>query len=169
MYDVMDIIKNIENIYQSNDAFSILKDFERVLDDLDIYVYENWEDGELALGPIIKRHWVTCAFMWPKEKKPAVEGAKRLLDYDCRVSYKKSFLIEPRKILKPDDMRPGTKKGKLDKKPVWIVYIKIPRNLITDTYNAQMDQMMQKPNIETELPETNPMGNIGTENTGEIE
>ena len=27
---------------------TVLKDFERVLDELDLYVYKNWEDGELA-------------------------------------------------------------------------------------------------------------------------
>ena len=32
MHDVLDIIKNIENIYDSNTSFGILKDFERVLD-----------------------------------------------------------------------------------------------------------------------------------------
>ena len=31
--------------------FTVLKDFQRVLDDPDIYVYDNWADGELAYGP----------------------------------------------------------------------------------------------------------------------
>lgn len=155
MYDVMDIIQNIENIYESNNAFSILKDFERVLDELDIYVYENWEDGELVKGPIIKRHWVSCSFMWPKNKKPDPEGAKRLLDYDCRVKYQKTYLIEPRKIKEPDDMRPGTKKGKLDKKPVWIVHISMPSNLIKDTYDAYIDQIMQQPDTTVNMEEPN--------------
>ena len=53
MHDVMDIVKNVEGIYESDTAFSILKDFERVLDELDLYVYENWEDGELVSGPNI--------------------------------------------------------------------------------------------------------------------
>ena len=35
MYDSLDIIKNIESIYGSNDAFSILKDFE--IDVKDVY------------------------------------------------------------------------------------------------------------------------------------
>ena len=41
MQDVLDIIKNIENIYDSNTSLAVLKDFERVLDELDIYVYAN--------------------------------------------------------------------------------------------------------------------------------
>ena len=45
MQDVMDVIKNVESIYDSNTAFNVLKDFERVLDELDLYVYANWEDA----------------------------------------------------------------------------------------------------------------------------
>lgn len=156
MYDVMDIIQNIENIYESNNAFSVLKDFERVIDELDIYVFDNWEDGELIKGPIIKKHWVTCSFMWPKNKKPDPTGAKRLLDYDCVVKYQKSYLVEPRKIRKPGDIRPGTKKGKLDRSPVWIVHIKMPKSLIKDTYNAYMDQMLEEPEIENNIPAPTP-------------
>ena len=51
--DDLDIIKTLETIYDSDPAFNVLKDFERVLDELGIYVYKNWEDGELAEGPII--------------------------------------------------------------------------------------------------------------------
>ena len=38
MHDIVEVIKNIENLTTSDDAFKILKDFERVIDDLDIYV-----------------------------------------------------------------------------------------------------------------------------------
>jgi hypothetical protein len=132
MQDVMDIIKNVEGIYDSNTAFNVLKDFEKVLDELDLYVYANWENGELAMGPKIERHWVTCAFMWPKNEMPDPMGGKRLTDYDCKVSYKKETLVVPRKILKPDDIRPGSKKGKLERKPIWIVEIQMPKKLIAD-------------------------------------
>jgi hypothetical protein len=74
MQDIYDIVKNIEGIYDSNTSFQVLKDFERVLDELDIYVYANWQDGELAEGPIIDRHWVTCSFMWDRNKMPRSNG-----------------------------------------------------------------------------------------------
>ena len=85
MEDIYDIVKNIEGIYDSNTSFQVLKDFERVLDELDLYVYDNWENGELAAGPKIDRHWVTCSFMWPRSQMPDPMGGKRLLDYDCKV------------------------------------------------------------------------------------
>ena len=141
MQDIYDIVKNVEGIYESDTGFQILKDFERVLDELDIYVYDNWEDGELAEGPNIDRHWVTCKFMWPRSKMPDPMGGKRLLDYDCKVSYKKSSLLKPRKIRKPDDIRPGSKKGKLDREPIWLVNITMPKDLILNIYSGYKEQL----------------------------
>jgi len=141
MQDVMDIVKNVEGIYESDTAFSVLKDFERVLDELDLYVYDNWEDGELASGPKIEKHWVSCEFMWPKDRMPDPMGGKRLLDYDCKVTYKKSSLLKPRKIRKPDDIRPMTKKGKLDREPIWLVNITMPKDLILNIYSGYREQL----------------------------
>lgn len=165
MQDVLDIVKNIELIHNSNTSFQILKDFERVLDELDLYVYENWMDGELIKGPNIERHWVSCTFMWPRDKMPDPMGGKRLLEYDCKVYYKKDHFVQPRKIEEPDDFRPGTKKGKLDRNPVWVVEIMMPKKLITDMYTsfdetldqitdptqAQMQSQAQDADIDADL------------------
>jgi hypothetical protein len=156
MQDVMDVIKNVESIYDSNTAFNVLKDFERVLDELDLYVYANWEDGELAMGPRIERHWVTCGFMWSRDKMPDPMGGKRLVDYDCKVSYRKDYLIVPRKIEKPDDMRVGTKKGKLDREPVWVVEIQMPKKLIADIYSGYLESTATEP-TQSPAPTPNPV------------
>ena len=37
MKDVLEVIQNIQGIYESDTAFTVLKDFERVLDELDLY------------------------------------------------------------------------------------------------------------------------------------
>ena len=140
MQDVVDIIKNVERVYDSNSSLQVLKDFERVLDELDLYVYDNWIDGELASGPHISRHWVTCRFFWPQDKMPDPMGGKRLLDYDCKVGYVKSGIVKARKIRTQDDIRPGTKKGKLDKEPIWIVEIKMPKKLIADIWTGYQEK-----------------------------
>ncbi|MGY8866203.1 MAG: hypothetical protein ACKVJK_11325 [Methylophagaceae bacterium] len=136
MQDIMNIVKNIDSIYNSNTSFNILKDFERVLDELDLYVYKNWKDGEVCAGPKIDRHWVTCSFMWDRANMPDPMGGKRLLDYDCKVSYAKDYVIEPRKIKVPGDIRPGSKKGKLDRRDIWVVTIQMPKKLIIDIYGG---------------------------------
>lgn len=143
MHDLIDIIKNIETLTTNDDAFKILKDFERVLDDLDLYVYKNWEDGELVVGPEVHRHAVTCKFMWPKKNMPDPVGASRLLDYGCKVTYEKSNLLVPRKVYKPSDFRPGTKKGKIDAKPIWVVSITIPKKLMQDIYQGSKRQQSE--------------------------
>lgn len=141
MLDILEVIKNIETIYSTNSSLNVLKDFERVLDEMDMYVYKNWEDGELAEGPIVDRHWIKASFMWPKERMPDPMGAKRLLDYGCKIKYKQSHLVEPRQVKTPEDLRPGTKKGKLDRKPVWIVEITMPRKLAADIFDGYMSKM----------------------------
>ena len=68
MQDVMDIIKNVESIYDSNTAFNVLKDFEKVLDELRPYMFiRTGKTVSLLMGPDIERHWVTCGFMWDRE------------------------------------------------------------------------------------------------------
>lgn len=147
MLDILEIIKNVNTIYTTNSNLSVLKDFERVLDELDLYVYSNWEDGELVSGPHVERHWITASFMWPKDKMPDPMGGKRLLDYGCQVKYEKTFLVEPRQVKDPDDLRPGTKKGKLDRKPVWVVKITMPKKLASDMFNGYMNKMKENMGI----------------------
>jgi len=136
MTDEVDIIKNISTIYDSNSSLRILKDFERVIDELNLYVFMNWEDGELVSGPIVSKHWVECTFMWPEKKMPDPSGGKALLDYGCKVAYSKDTLNEPRKIEKPDDIRPNSKKGVMEKKPIWLVHIKMPKRLMIDIFKG---------------------------------
>lgn len=140
-HDILDVIRNIQELYENNSSLAVLKDFERVLEETDMYVYENWEDGELAYGPKVDRHWITAGFMWEHAKMPNPVAAKRLTELGCKVRYQKSHLVEPRKIKTESDLRPGTKKGKLDRKAIWIVEITMPKKLAFDIYKGYMDKM----------------------------
>ena len=142
-HDILDVIKNVQDLYENNTSLGVLKDFERVLDEMDMYVYKNWEDGELAYGPKVDRHWITAGFMWPDDKMPDPIAGKRLLDLGCKIKYQKTHLVEPRKIRTPEDIRPGTKKGKLDHHPIWIVEIQMPKKLALDIYKGYMNKMKE--------------------------
>lgn len=141
MQDILNVIKNIQSLYENNTSLAVLKDFERVIDEMDVYVYKNWEDGELAYGPDVSRYWITAGFMWPKDRMPDPLGGKRLLDVGCKITYQQSYLLQPRKISSEDDLRPGTKKGKLDRSPIWIVEITMPKELAFDVYRGYMDSI----------------------------
>jgi hypothetical protein len=140
-HDILDVIRNIQELYENNSSLAVLKDMERVFEELDMYVYENWEDGELAYGPKVDRHWITAGFMWDHNKMPNPVAAKRLTEMGCKVTYQKSHLLEPRKIRVPEDMRPGTKKGHLDRKPIWIVEVTMPKKIAFDIYKGYMNKM----------------------------
>ena len=137
MHDVLDIIKNVQSLYSVGPTLGILKDFERVIDELDVYVFANWKDGELLSGPVDSRHFITCSFMWPLDMMPDPAGGKRLTDKGCKVTYAKDELLKPRMIKGPEDYRPGTTKGKIDAHDIWIVEIKMPKQLIGNIKHGQ--------------------------------
>jgi hypothetical protein len=130
--DYWNVARNIRDIYLSEGSLLNLLDFERVLDELDIYAFRNWHLGELVSGPDIGRYKVSCMFMWPERLMPDPRGAKRLLPFDCDVKFKKTTITIPIKIEKPSDYRPGTHKAKLIKKRVWLVQIDMPKALMSD-------------------------------------
>ena len=88
---------------------------------------------------------------------PNPVAAKRLTEIGCKVKFEKSHLIEARKIKTPDDYRPGTKKGKLDRNPIWIVEIQMPKKLAFDMYRGYMEKLKNEhqtsPTNETPVPQ----------------
>tara|TARA_Y100001970_G_scaffold90489_2_gene114117 strand:- start:12381 stop:12908 length:528 start_codon:yes stop_codon:yes gene_type:complete len=162
MHDILNVLKNIKKVYTQDMTVRLLTDFERVLDDLDLYVYANWENGELVEGPYEERHTVGCKFMWPKDEMPDPDGGKRLLDYDIRVTYQEDILIKPREIKDVSDFRPGTRKAKMDRYPIWVVEIIMPKKLISDfalngDKNAEAEKnAIVQPEAEEKAPTPSP-------------
>jgi hypothetical protein len=136
---IHDVIENTKEIFMTNSSLSTLLDFERVLDELDLYVFANWKAGELVEGPIYEKYFVTCTFMWPYKLMPDPRGGERLLDYDCEVYYSKDTLEYPVKVENPDDYEPGTKMPKMAKKPIWLVTIVMPKKLMQEIQQGSLD------------------------------
>ena len=128
------ISKTIKDLYLSDGSVNSLLDFERVLDEVDIYAFKNWDLGELVQGPTIVRYTVSCTFLWLADNMPDPRGAKRLLPFDCTVKYKKSKMAIPTKVKSTADFIEGTKKPKLIEKDIWLVEITMPKDLITDIH-----------------------------------
>lgn len=138
--DIKSAIENTKKIYLSNSSLNVLLDFERVLDEMDIYAFAHWEKGELVEGPDIQKYWVTCKFMWPRDMMPDPSGAERLLPYGCKISYEKTEIQVPAKIKTPDDFRPdGSRKGKMIPVKVWVVEIRMPQELIADIEQGSLE------------------------------
>ena len=137
--DYWQVADNIRNIYMSNGSLTTLLDFERVLDEIDIYAFKNWEIGELVAGPEISKYRVTCTFMWPEKLMPDPRGARRLVPFDCKIEYLKKDIKIPVKITDPSDYRPGTHKAKLMTKKVWLVEITMPKSLMNDIRTGSIE------------------------------
>lgn len=137
--DYWQVADNIKTIYMSDGSLSTLLDFERVLDELDIYAFKNWQIGELVAGPEIGKYRVSATFMWPRNLMPDPRGGRRLLPFDCEVLYKKQKIKIPIKITDPSDYRPGTHKAKITEKEVWLVEIIMPKNLMSDIRTGSIE------------------------------
>jgi len=137
--DYWQVAENIKDIYLSEGSLLTLLDFERVLDELDLYAFKNWQIGELVSGPNIGKYRVTCIFMWPEKLMPDPRGARRLLPFDCEVKYKKTAMKVPMKITDPSDYRPGTKKARLIEKKIWLVQITMPKALMSDIRTGSVE------------------------------
>ena len=136
---IKDVIENTKEIFMTDSSLNTLLDFERVLDELDLYVFAHWKQGELVEGPIYEKYFVSCTFMWPYKLMPDPRGGERLIDYDCEVYYSKDMLEYPVDVKSPDDFEPGGKMPKMAKKPVWLVTVVMPKRLMQEIQQGSLE------------------------------
>jgi hypothetical protein len=137
--DFVSIVNTVKGIMTSDGSMSILLDFERVLDESDIYAYKNWLIGELVQGPDVGRYSVSCIFMWPYKLMPDPKAVKRLLAIGCEVDWTKTEIRVPMEVTNYDDLVPGTNYPKGVKRQVWLVKITIPMELMDDIKEGSID------------------------------
>lgn len=148
MATLKDVLENTKNIYMTDSALDSLMDFERVIDELDVYVFENWKKGELVEGPLYEKYFVTCTFMWPYKLMPDPRGGEKLLEYGCKIRYKKDMLEYPVKIKSPDDFKPGTKTPKMASTPIWLVEIVMPKKLMREIHQGSVELESEELDVE---------------------
>ena len=137
--NIKELLDNTKDIFMTDSAVNTLLDFERVLDELDLYAFANWKQGELVEGPVYEKYFVKCTFMWPYKKMPDPKGAARLSDYDCDISYTQDFFEHPINVKTPNDFQPGTKYPKMIKSPIWLVEIVMPKKLMQDIQQGALE------------------------------
>ena len=54
--NIRDVVNNTKTLTMTDSAINTLMDFERVIDELDMYSFANWKKGELVEGPIYAGH-----------------------------------------------------------------------------------------------------------------
>ena len=137
--DIKKILDNTKEIYMTDSSLETLLDFERVLDDLDLYAFDNWKRGELVEGPVYEKYFVTCTFMYDYKNMPDPAGGERLLNYGCEITYKKDTLEYPVDVKSYTDFKPGTKMPRIVSKPIWLVTITMPKQLMSDIEQGSIE------------------------------
>lgn len=129
------ILDNLRDIEKNGTLLDILLEFEEILDNHGMYVYKNWNLGEVVSGPKLSRHWLNVVLMYPYKKMPDPKAVSRLTDIGCEVTYKKSKFgtpVTPKSQADiDDDGKPKTKSH-----TVWLVDIFVPRKLV-DSYTDE--------------------------------
>jgi hypothetical protein len=137
--DYVSVISTVKGIFTSDGSMNTLLDYERVLDEADLYAFRNWDLGELVQGPNVRRYTVSCVFMWPYHLMPNPKGAVRLVNIGCKVKFAKGEIDVPIEVKDYEDYVPGTRYPKMKKRSVWFVYIEIPKALLDDIKEGSID------------------------------
>jgi hypothetical protein len=124
--DLKQIIKNTKDIYMTDTMLEYLLDFERVLDELDVYVFDNWKHGEIIAGPVFSKYFVNVTIMWPYAKMPDPDVVSRLDQYGITCDYNK-------------DKLDVVQKGKKQQIDIWTVEISMPKKLMYDIQQGSIE------------------------------
>lgn len=137
--DIKELLNNTKDIYMSDSSLETLLDYERVLDEMDLYTYKNWKQGVLVQGPTYEKYFVTCKWMFPYRSMPDPAGGDRLLNYGCEIFYEEGIFEYPIQVKTPDDFKPGTRVPRLVKTPVWIVTMTVPKKLMSEIEKGSIE------------------------------
>lgn len=129
-----DIKATLARLSSGTELTDLLCELERVMDDVGIFAYKNWESGELVSGPDITKYWFKTTWMYPKENMPDPDGALRLKKVGADVYFEESNFQQPVKVQSPQDWSDSeTKRAVMKDIPVWLVHIHLPLEHITDS------------------------------------
>lgn len=125
--DLESIKQTLVNISKGDSILDTLLEFERTLDNVEIFAYKNWILGELVEGPIISRYWYKTVWMYPYAMMPDPNAGLRLTKLGAKVNFKKGIFKKPVKVKGPQDwVDPESKRAKMSKHEIWLVTIELP-------------------------------------------
>jgi len=148
--DLDSIKKTLVGISRGDSILDTLLEFERTLDNAEIFAYKNWILGELVEGPEIGRYFYKTVWMFPYAMMPDPNGGLRLTKLGAKVNFKKGIFKRPVKVKGPEDwVDPQTKRAKIQESEIWLVTIELPIKYI----NKGLDQ--EEEIIKKDLEQTN--------------
>lgn len=136
----------VNRLTAKEDLVSVMLDIEDYFDTNNLYAFENWFDGVLVKGPVVKKYWIEITLKYDFKQMPDPAGGLRLTPHGTKITYQKAWQLVPQPINSPSDYQPGTRKPRMKKDPIWLVHLKIPRRFVEamdqdvlDTYADEME------------------------------
>jgi hypothetical protein len=127
-------------------------EFERTLDNAEIFAYKNWILGELVEGPEIGRYWYKTVWMYPYAMMPDPNAGLRLTKLGAKVNFRKGIFKKPVKVRGPQDwVDPESKRAKMVEHDIWLVTIELPMKYINrglEDIDDTMRKDIQNTNVE---------------------
>lgn len=152
MTDLESIKRTLTNVSKGNSILDTLMEFERTLDNAEIFAYKNWILGELVEGPEIGRYWYKTVWMYPYAMMPDPNAGLRLTKLGAKVNFRKGIFKKPVKVRGPQDwVDPESKRAKMVEHDIWLVTIELPMKYINrglEDIDDTMRKDIQNTNVE---------------------
>lgn len=142
--DLDSIKQTLVGISKGDTILDTLLEFERTLDNAEIFAYKNWILGELVEGPHIDRYWYKTVWMYTYAMMPDPDAGLRLTKLGAKVNFRKGIFKRPVKVKGPEDwVDPQSKRAKMVDSDVWLVTIELPIKYINRGLQ-DLDDIIQK-------------------------
>ena len=142
--DLDTIKQTLVGISKGDTILDTLLEFERTLDNAEIFAYKNWILGELVEGPTIGRYWYKTVWMYPYAMMPDPDAGLRLTKLGAKVNFRKGLFKRPVKVKGPEDwVDPQSKRAKMIDSDVWLITIELPIKYINRGLQ-DLDDIIQK-------------------------
>lgn len=142
--DLDSIKSTLVSISKGEGILDMLIEFERTLDNVELFAYKNWILGEIVEGPHVSRYWFKLTLMFPYAMMPDPVAGLRLIKLGAKVGFRKGTFHKPTKVKGASDWADiTTKKAKMIEHEVWLVDIDMPIKYINRGM-SQNDDIIQK-------------------------
>lgn len=125
-----DVTGNIQKLFDDGGLQDILLSVEEYFDNIDLYVFKGWIDGEVVEGPIVSKYWVDLTLKFDRDKVPDPRGTYLFHNQGTQIQVRKSTQLVARDVRKAEDIDPATGKQVMDEVEVILIKFSIPRRLV---------------------------------------
>ena len=151
-----DVRGTVQKLFDDSGLMDILLGVEEYFDNADLYVFDNWIDGEIVEGPVVSKYWVEVTLKYDMDKMPDPRGAYLFENQGTKIMVRQDVeRVIPKYAKDMDDLDIESGKVKEEKVPVILIKFVIPR-LLVDAASVEEYKLLDDDMEETgDVPQDN--------------